>query len=80
MAAARSENLRIPLAVDGRDICLHFLSKEDYIRSCTHSHVPVRVHNREADLRYIKIGKYGMEPSRKKNFNGDGDQGSHKGH
>ena len=31
--AARSENLRIPLATDGREICLRFLSKEDCIRS-----------------------------------------------
>ena len=33
--AARSENLRIPLAEDVREICLHFLSKGDCIRSCT---------------------------------------------
>ena len=39
--AARLENLHIPLAVDGRDICIHFLSKGDCIRSCTRLHVPV---------------------------------------
>ena len=27
--AARSENIRIPLAEDGREICLRFLSKGD---------------------------------------------------
>ena len=31
---ARLENLRIPLAADGREICLHLLSKGDCIRSC----------------------------------------------
>ena len=32
-AAARSDNLYIPLAADGREICLHFHSKGDCIRS-----------------------------------------------
>ena len=35
MSPACSENLRIPLAADGREICLRFLSKGDCIRSCT---------------------------------------------
>ena len=33
MAAARSEKLRNPLAADGREICLHFISKGYCIRS-----------------------------------------------
>ena len=33
--AARSENLRIPLEADGREICLRFISKGDCVRSCT---------------------------------------------
>ena len=43
--AARLENLRIPLAADGRDICLHFLSTGDCVISCKRSHAPVRGHN-----------------------------------
>ena len=39
--AVRSENLRILLAEDGRDICLRFSSKEDFVRSCTRSRAPV---------------------------------------
>ena len=56
-AATRTENLCIPVAADGRDICLHFLSKIDYIRSCTRSHAPVQEHTREAVLGYIRISK-----------------------
>ena len=46
--AARSDNLCIPLETEFRDIFLHFLSKADCIRSCTRSHTPVRVHNRDS--------------------------------
>ena len=41
-AEERSENLRIPLEEDGREIFLRFLSKGYYIRSCTRSYAPVR--------------------------------------
>ena len=78
--AARSENLHIPLSVDGREICLHFLSKGDCIRSCMRSHAPVRGHNRETVILYIRVGREVMDPSRKIKFNGGGDQGSHGGH
>ena len=54
-ATARSENLRIPLAEDGREICLRFLSKLDYIRSCTLSHAPVQVNNRYSVIQYIIV-------------------------
>ena len=54
-ATARSENLRIPLAEDGREICLRFLSKVDYIRSCTLSHAPVQVNNRYSVIQYIIV-------------------------
>ena len=80
MAAARSENLRIPLAEDFRDIYLHFISKGDSIMSCTCAHAPVWGQNREAVLRYIRIGRDVMDVSRKRKFNGGGDQGSHMGH
>ena len=78
--AARLENLRIPLLADGREICLRFLSKGDYIRSCTLSHAPVRGHNQDSVIRYIRVAREVMDPSRKRNFDGGGDQGSHGGH
>ena len=80
MAAARSEDLRIPLAADGREICLCFHSKVYCIRFCTRSHAPVQVQNREAVLHYIRIGKDVMDRSKKRKFNGGGDWGSHGGH
>ena len=74
------ENLRIPLLAEGREICLRFLSKGDYIRSCTLSHAPVRGHNQDSVIRYIRVAREVMDPSRKRNFYGGGDQGSHMGH
>ena len=41
-AAARLENLRTPLAADGREIYLHFHLKGYCIRFYTRSHAPVR--------------------------------------
>ena len=76
----RSENLRIPLASDDREIYLRFLSKGDCIRSCTHSHAPVRGHDRDSVIWYIRVAREFMDPSQKRNFNGGGDQGSHRGH
>ena len=78
-AAARLDNLRIPLEADGREICLRFLLKGDFIRSCTRSHAPVQGQNKEAVLRYIRIGRDVMDPSRKSKLNGGGDQESHGG-
>ena len=49
--AVRLENLHIPLTADGGEICLRFLSKGDCIRSCTRSHAPVRVNNRDSVIR-----------------------------
>ena len=40
----------------------------------------MRGHNKEAVISYIKVGRDVMEPSRKRTFNGGGDQGSHGGH
>ena len=72
-AAERSNNLCIPFTADGRDICLHFLSKGYCIRSCTRSHVPVRGRNRKAVICYIRVGRDVMDPSMKRKFNGGGD-------
>ena len=48
--------------------------------SCTRAHAPVQGQNREAVLRYIRIGRDVMDVSRKRKFNGGGDQGSQMGH
>ena len=42
--AASTENLRLPVGEDGREICLCFRSKGDCNRSFTRSHVPLRGH------------------------------------
>ena len=78
--AARSENLLIPLAADGREICLLSLSNGDCIRSCMRSHAPMQGHNRDTVIRYIRVFREAMDPSRKQKFEGGGDQGSHRGH
>ena len=38
---ARSENLRLPMGSDGREICLFYISKGECDRSCTLSHAPL---------------------------------------
>ena len=68
------------MEADGGEISLISLSKGDCIRFCTRSHVPVRGHNREAVIRYIRVGRDVMDPSRKRKFNGGGDRGYHGGH
>ena len=78
-AVERSYNLRIPLAVDGREMYLHFLSKVDCIRSCTLSHAPLWGHSREEVICYISISREVMDPSRKSKFNGGGYRGPHRG-
>ena len=56
---ARLENLRIPFETDGREICLHLLSKGDCVRSCTRLHAPVRGHNQHLVIRYVCQGSQG---------------------
>ena len=63
--AARSEKLSILLAADGREICLHFLSKGDRIRSCMRSHGPMQGHNQDSVIRYIRVSREAMNPSLK---------------
>ena len=75
-AAARLENLRISLAADGREIFLRFLSKGYFVRSCMRSHAHVQGHNKEAVIRYIRIDRDVMDPSRNSKFNGGGYWGS----
>ena len=70
---ARSENLLIPLAVDGREICLHFISKGDCVRSCTRSYVPVKGHNRDLVILYIRVAREEMNQSRKRKYDGGRD-------
>ena len=78
--ATRSENLRIPLVADGREICLLFLSKRDCIRSCTRSHVPVRGHNCDLVIQYIRVAREAMNQYQRRKFDGGVDWGSHRGH
>ena len=52
--AARFENLRIPLTADGREICLRFSSKGECVRTCMRSHAPLRGHNRDLAIHYIR--------------------------
>ena len=61
-ATERSENLRCPLAADGREICLRFHSKVYFVRSCTRSHGPVRGQIQENILRYIGICRVALDP------------------
>ena len=68
--AARSENLCIPLAADGREICLHFRSNGDCVRSCTRSHAPVRGHNKDLVICYIRGAGDVMNQFHKKKYNG----------
>ena len=50
---ARSENLRLAIGVDGRDICLGCILKVECDRYCTRSHVPLRGNMRESVIRFI---------------------------
>ena len=80
MAEASLENLYIPLAEDGREICLRCLSKVGCIMSYTRSHEPVQGQNRGAVICFTRIGRDVMDSSRKRKFNGGRDRGSHWGH
>ena len=62
---ALSENLRIPLAADGREIFLRFISKGYCVRSCTRSHAPVQGHNHESVIRYIRVARETMNQYQK---------------
>ena len=76
MTVACSDNLRFPLVADSRDICLRFNSKGDCVRSCTCSHASVLGQSWENMLCYIGIYMVFLDPSKKRKFNGGGDQGS----
>ena len=69
-----SKTLRLPLGADVREICLQLSSKGDCNRSCTRSHAPLRGHNRELAIRYIRGAREAMEKSNKRKFDGVGDQ------
>ena len=74
---ARLENLRLPMGANVREICLRYISKVDYDRSCTRSHAPLRGHTRELVIRFIRGSREAMNKKRK--FDGVGDQSSHGG-
>ena len=74
---ARQENLRLPLGDDGREICLCYISKGEFARSCTRSHAPLQGHTRELVIRFIRGSREAM--NKKINFDGVGAQASHVG-
>ena len=78
--SAHSENLRLLLVEDGREICLHFISKEDCVRSCTCFHAPLRGHHQDLVIHYIRGPRELMNQFNKRKYDGDGYQGSHGGH
>ena len=61
--AARSENLRIPLAADSREICLCFSLKGDCVISCTRFHAPEQGHNQDLVICYIRGSREEMNQS-----------------
>ena len=58
--AEHSENLRLPMGADGREICLQYISKGEYNKSCMHSHAPLRGHMRELVIRFIRGSREAM--------------------
>ena len=79
MSAAHLENLRYPMAVDVREICLLYHSNGECFRQHTHSQAPLRVHIRNNLIRFIINCRATFCISRKRKFNGGGDQGSYVG-
>ena len=74
----RSENLRLPLGADGREICLRYILKGERDRSCALSHAPLHGHTRELVIRFIRGSREAMNKKRK--FDGVGAQASHGGY
>ena len=66
--AACTENFRLPVGADGREICLCFSSKGDCNRSCTRSHAPIRGHTQESELRLIRGAREATNKFNKKNL------------
>ena len=64
--AARTENLRLPVGADGREISLRFSSKVECNRSCTRSHAPLRGHTRELVIRFIQGSRESMNKHKQK--------------
>ena len=60
------------MAADGREICLHYHSKGEFVRQCTRSHAPLRGQIPENLIRYIGKFRDAHDPPRKRKFNGGG--------
>ena len=75
---ARSENLRLPMGEDGREICLRYISKGECDRSCTRSHATLCRHTRELIIQFIQGYREAM--NKKQKFDGVEVQASHGGH
>ena len=65
---------------EGREIFLCFISTGKYVGSCTRSHAPVQGNKQYLVIRYIRVAREAMDPYRKRDFDGGGDRGSHRGH
>ena len=78
MQAECSENLRLPMVADGREICLRYISKGECDRSCTRSHAPLCGHTRELVIWFI--GGSREDINKKRKINRVGVQASHGGH
>ena len=76
---AGTENLRLHVGADGREICLRFSSKGYCNRSCTRSHAPLRGNTRESVIRFIRGARESINRNKRK-FDGVGKQASHGGH
>ena len=78
--AARSENLCPPLGAYGREIYLRSISKGDCNRSCTRYHAPLRRHNQELVIHYIRGDREAMNKFNERIIDFVGDERSHVGH
>ena len=74
---ARTENLRLSVGVDGREIYLWYISKGECDRSNTRSHAPLNGHTRELVIRFIWGSQEAMNKKRK--LDGVGAQASRGG-
>ena len=77
--AERTENLRLPVGADGRDICLWYISKGEFNSSSMRSHAPLRGRTRELVIRFIRGSREAMNKNKRK-FDGVGEEALHGRH
>ena len=64
--ASLLENLRLAMGADGRVICLWFRPKGGFHRSCMLSHAPLRNHNQDLVIHFIRGGREAMNKNKRK--------------